>query len=388
MKSIEIGSGITSTVHSDGKYALKHIKWRNIESAMREILFITECKHDNIIKLLDILQTDHIVLCLQLYPCDLSQYKIRGAGDVMVISYGILCGVDYLHARGIIHCDIKPQNILIEPGAAPRPIICDFGLSLRGDEKLHVGVVQTVNYRAPEVNFGKNLNKFTPRVDIWSIGCVIYEMCTSEQLCMYIPGCEDSTKYACGIFNLSQIGSRKQRMERLCALNSVDIKSTIMSRLKQDLDSLLYKSGFISLIAQCLTPNPRTRSDSQFLIRILAKIISREFPEFKHILRWHTECNHEEMPLHNIDDLRVVYNVIPEIIMNTTLQCLNYAEKLYNEYTENTGDTRLEVQLCCIFIASAVYCASNNVLDHTVELMDLETTYALSITILRNCKKE
>lgn len=388
MNSKKIGSGTTSTVKSDGKYALKYIKWRNIESAMREILFITECRHINIIKLHDILQADSIVLRLQLYPGDLSHYKIRGVGDVMVISYGILCGVDYLHMRDIIHCDIKPQNILIEPGPAPRPIICDFGLSLRGDEKLHIGTVQTVNYRAPEVKFEKTLNKFTPRVDIWSIGCVIYEMCVSEQLCAYIPGCEDGTIYACGIFNLSQTGSRKLRMERLCALSSADIKSTIMTKLNQDLDSLLYKSGFISMIAQCLTPNPRTRSSSQFLIRILAKIISREFPEFTHVMNWHVECNREEVILRNIDDCIVVQNVNPEIIMNTTLQCLNYADDLYTQYIQNTGDLRLEVQLCCIFIASAVYCASNNVLEHTLELMDLETTYAQSITILGKCKKE
>lgn len=389
-----IGDGATSVVHSDGKCAMKSIKWRHIESAIREILFISECNHVNIIKLIDIIGGSSITLCLKLYPYDLSQYKIRGIGDIISISYGILSGVDHLHRAGIIHCDIKPQNILVEPGPVPIPVICDFGLGVRSDEKYHNNCVQTVNYRAPEVVFGSAKNKFSSRVDIWSVGCVIFEMCTGgKQLVTFVDGCEDGSIYACKIFGVDVGKSHRTRMAKLSALRFVSVMSVIITRLGITLESLVYKSGFAAVLAQCLTPNPNTRSDAHFLLSILRKIISREFPELKAGLKYISGDCPVASRLRNadtsMDELQVIQCIADEIIVNTTKQCLVYAENLYTEYTKNSGDIRLEVQLCCIFIASSVYCSQNNVLEHITELMDHESIYSLSLQILREiyCKK-
>lgn len=76
-----------------------------------------------------------------------------------------------LREKDIIHCDLKPENILYD-SKLDLFKICDFGISCSNKAKKHFPV-QTVYYRAPEVIFRKN---YTYSIDIWSFGCIIYEL--------------------------------------------------------------------------------------------------------------------------------------------------------------------------------------------------------------------
>ena len=100
----------------------------------------------------------------------------------------ILLGLEYMHSKGYIHRDLKPGNLLwfVEDKNVSVKI-CDFGLSkpYTGQGEQSPGVV-TSWYRAPEIcanewNYGK-------KVDIWSVGCIFYEMVTKKAL---LKGCED-----------------------------------------------------------------------------------------------------------------------------------------------------------------------------------------------------
>ncbi|XP_050449697.1 cyclin-dependent kinase 4-like [Cataglyphis hispanica] len=90
----------------------------------------------------------------------------------------ILCGVEFLHSHRIIHRDLKPQNLLVT--RERRIKIADFGLAKTYDFEMRLtSVVVTQWYRAPEVLLGCS---YATPVDIWSVGCILAELCKLEPL--------------------------------------------------------------------------------------------------------------------------------------------------------------------------------------------------------------
>jgi serine/threonine-protein kinase Chk2 len=91
-------------------------------------------------------------------------------------------GLRYLHERQIIHRDIKPENILLTSQYLTVKI-CDFGLAQIGATSgASPGLYGSLAYMAPEVIRHKKDRYYTPAVDVWSAGVVLY-IC----LCGYAP---------------------------------------------------------------------------------------------------------------------------------------------------------------------------------------------------------
>lgn len=99
---------------------------------------------------------------------------------VKLYSYQMLRGIAYLHAVGICHRDIKPQNVLVDTSSHILKI-CDFGSAkqlIPGEP--NVSYICSRYYRAPELIFG-NTN-YTTQIDVWSIGCVIAELMLGQPI--------------------------------------------------------------------------------------------------------------------------------------------------------------------------------------------------------------
>ena len=94
----------------------------------------------------------------------------------------------FLHGLGIIHCDLKPENILIKSYKKCEVKIIDLGSSCFRSDNLSL-YVQSRSYRAPEVILGL---PYDEKIDLWSLGCILAELCSGEvqssyhyKLCLY-----------------------------------------------------------------------------------------------------------------------------------------------------------------------------------------------------------
>jgi DNA-binding SARP family transcriptional activator/predicted Ser/Thr protein kinase len=111
----------------------------------------------------------------------LRREKMLPVAEALRIAAEIAAALDYAHRKGVIHRDIKPENVLLHDGQA---LVVDFGIALAvstaGAERLtEAGVsLGTPQYMAPEQAMG-DLD-IDARIDVYALGCVVYEMLTGE----------------------------------------------------------------------------------------------------------------------------------------------------------------------------------------------------------------
>lgn len=98
--------------------------------------------------------------------------------EVRRITKQICQGLKYLVNKKVIHCDLKPENILFTDRSSQNIKIIDFGASCE-DFKTGFFYVQSRFYRAPEIVVGC---EYDHAVDMWSLGCIVYELITGQPL--------------------------------------------------------------------------------------------------------------------------------------------------------------------------------------------------------------
>ncbi|XP_038601917.1 mitogen-activated protein kinase 15 [Tachyglossus aculeatus] len=163
------------------------------QRTFREIMFLQEFgDHPNIIKLLDVIRAENdkdIYLVFETMETDLHAVIKKGTllKDIhkSYILYQLLKASKFLHSGNVIHRDQKPSNVLLDAACSVK--LCDFGLA-RSLRQLHrepgspalTEYVATRWYRAPEILLSSP--RYTPGVDMWSIGCILGEMLLGKPL--------------------------------------------------------------------------------------------------------------------------------------------------------------------------------------------------------------
>lgn len=207
-KERKVGEGTYAVVYvgrreteekGDERIAIKEIKTGGFKdgldmSAIREVKYLRELHHANVIGLLDIyMSAESVNLVLEYLPTDLERLikdkeVLFTPADIKSWLLMTLRGVHHCHRYYIMHRDLKPSNLLVSPHGEVK--LADFGLARVAPasprEPLTSNVV-TRWYRAPELLF--KAQHYTRAIDIWSVGVIFAELMLRVP---YLPGSNDA----------------------------------------------------------------------------------------------------------------------------------------------------------------------------------------------------
>ncbi|KAG0232956.1 hypothetical protein BGW42_007769 [Actinomortierella wolfii] len=102
----------------------------------------------------------------------------------------LLQTLDLLYSHRVVHCDLKPENVLLKHPTKSSIKVIDFGSSCLENEKVYT-YIQSRFYRSPEVILGMSYNM---AIDMWSLGCILAELYTGYPL---FPGENEQEQLAC-----------------------------------------------------------------------------------------------------------------------------------------------------------------------------------------------
>jgi serine/threonine-protein kinase len=152
---------------------------------LRESELAASIDHPNIVPIYEAGTTEELLYIAMRYVegRDLKERLQLGRldpGEAIGIVAQVASALDAAHARGLVHRDVKPSNVLLDTGARPdgsdHVYLADFGLTQRVSEGAGIGedgqLLGTIDYVAPEQIAGEEIDG---RADVYSLGCVLYE---------------------------------------------------------------------------------------------------------------------------------------------------------------------------------------------------------------------
>eukprot|EP00040_Diaphanoeca_grandis_P044665 m.13183 g.13183 ORF g.13183 m.13183 type:complete len:348 (-) comp9620_c0_seq1:56-1099(-) len=155
-------------------------------TAKKEYDLLKSLKHEHIITVIDCFRAAG-QLCLQMELVDggdlFSALNPNECGlhEIYVRKYMVQLakGLDYLHQNDIVHCDVKPENVLIDKGEIK---ICDFGLACVSGLEITGRAQGTESYMPPELVNRRSADPYfiAPSQDTWGFGIVMYAMLFSD----------------------------------------------------------------------------------------------------------------------------------------------------------------------------------------------------------------
>ena len=252
--------------------------------------------HPNVVEVLGCYQPrgwrEEGVLVFPVADLDLHAWLQRRAdrlSENMSLQIGrqVCAGLAHVHGHGVLHRDVKPSNILLHFVEAPagmvfpRAVLADFGMARQHaageggpclvagpledpDQRLMTRLVVTAWYRAPELLLAKKelLARYSYAVDVWSWGCVVYEMVEGQPL---VASASESGMLAC---ICAAIGPCPEHLTGAQEANAEIARSSIRPR-----EQILSSGGdeARSCVSKALLWDPASRSSMRCLLAEFGK---------------------------------------------------------------------------------------------------------------------
>jgi NIMA (never in mitosis gene a)-related kinase len=169
------------------KIILGALNEKEVEASHREAELLSRLDHPNIVKYKESFCENNLLIIIMEY-CEVGDlsYHVKQKRkrqefftetEIMNWFVQLALALQYVHSNKVLHRDIKGSNIYLTSNNTVK--IGDFGISrvLEGSVEVANTVIGTPYYMAPEVCQNK---PYTFKSDVWSLGCVIYELCTLQ----------------------------------------------------------------------------------------------------------------------------------------------------------------------------------------------------------------
>ncbi|CAH1103217.1 unnamed protein product [Psylliodes chrysocephalus] len=173
---------------------------RQAQGEVRILEHLRKQDKDNTMNVIHMLDSftfrNHMCITFELLSINLYELikknKFQGFSLQLVrkFSHSLLQCLDALNRNKIIHCDMKPENVLLKQQGRSGLKVIDFGSSCYEQNRVYT-YIQSRFYRAPEVILGA---RYGMPIDMWSLGCILAELLTGFPL---LPGEDEADQLAC-----------------------------------------------------------------------------------------------------------------------------------------------------------------------------------------------
>jgi len=204
-------------------------------------------------------------LSMNLYEfIKVNNFKGFSLGLIRRFAVQLLQSLALLQKENIIHCDMKPENVLLKTSNKSTIKLIDFGSSCFQDSRIYT-YIQSRFYRSPEVILGL---PYDISIDMWSFGCILAELYTGYPL---FPGENEAEQIAC---IMEILGPPPKRMAQACTRKGTFFDEKLKPKISPNSRGKLRQVGasnlakatgcdpddkFISFLKKCLKWDPKLR---------------------------------------------------------------------------------------------------------------------------------